>query len=78
MADMQDAIKSLQETATVMAGIQARQAVALKDSANWLEQHEKRLQRLETSSAEANEKLNALISIVDDLVRRDGGRQKPS
>jgi len=78
MADMQDAIKSLQETANVMAGIQARQAAALRDSTVWLEQREKRLQRLETVSAEANEKLNALISIVEDRVRRDGGRQKPT
>ena len=76
MADMQDAIRELQETAIVMSGIQARQAEVLKGQGAWLEQHEKRMQRLETNLAEAGEKLNALISVVDDLVRRDEGQKQ--
>jgi len=71
--DMQAAIKELQETAIVMAGIQARQAAALKDQAEWLNGHEKRMreheermQRIELNLAEATDKLNALINIVDD------------
>jgi hypothetical protein len=42
----------------------------------WLEQHEKPMQRLETNLAEAGERLNALISVVDDLVRREGGQKQ--
>jgi hypothetical protein len=76
MADMQDAIRELQETAIVMSGIQARQAEVLKGQGLWLEQHEKRMQRLETNLAEAGEKLNALTSVVDDLGRRDEGQKR--
>jgi hypothetical protein len=75
MADMRDAIREFQETAIVMSGIQARQAEVLKGQ-GWLEQHEKRMQRLETNLAEAGERLNALISVVDDLGRRNGGQKK--
>jgi len=78
--DMQAAIKELQETAIVMSGIQARQAAALKDQAVWLEGHEKRmreheermqrikrnLERIDLNLAEATDKLNALINIIDD------------
>ena len=80
---MQPAIRELQETAIVMADIQARQAAVLKDQAVWLEGHEKRLhdhedrirrhdeilQRVELNLAEATDKLNALINIVDDRRR---------
>ena len=66
---MQAAIKELQETAIVMSGIQARQAAALKDQAEWLDGHEKRLRehdellkRIELNLAEATDKLNALIA----------------
>ena len=77
--DMQAAIKQLQETAIVMAGIQARQAEAIKDHAEWLQahdramleldarmvRHERNLDRIELGLAEATDKLNALIDIVD-------------
>jgi len=70
--DMQAAIKQLQETAIVMAGIQARQAEAIKDHAEWLVQHdqamlrhEANMARIELGLAEATDKLNALIDIVD-------------
>jgi hypothetical protein len=76
MADMQDAIKKLQKTAIVMSAIQARQAEVRKGQGEWLEQHEKRMQRLETNLAEAGEKLNALISVVEDSVRRNGGQKQ--
>ncbi len=71
--DMQGAIKELQETAIVMAGIQTRQASALKDHADWLleqqeaiRRHERNMARIELGLAEATDKLNALIHIVDD------------
>jgi len=71
--DMQAAIKQLQETAIVMAGIQARQAEAIKDHTEWLVQHDQAMlrheaimARVELGLAEATDKLNALIDIVDD------------
>jgi hypothetical protein len=38
--DMEGAIKQLQETAVVVAGIQARQAEVLKAHGQWLEKHQ--------------------------------------
>jgi len=77
---MQAAIIELQETAIVMSGIQSRQAAVLKDHSKWLEQHEKAqqrhsewleqhektMQRIDLALAEVADKLNALITIVDD------------
>jgi hypothetical protein len=75
--DMQGAIKELQETAIVMAGIQARQAEALKGHGEWLVEHEhnmaehdRRMTRIESKLEEATDKLNALTSVVDGVVRR--------
>lgn len=80
---MQGAIKELQETAIVMAGIQARQAELVKGHSDWLVEHDRTMARVESNLAEATGKmndiesnltettgkLNALISIVDDMVR---------
>ena len=75
--DMQGAIKQLQETAIVMAGIQARQAEALKghEHQSNLAEHERRMTHIETNLSEATDKLNALISIVDDLARHRKERE---
>ena len=79
--DMQGAIRELQETAIVMAGIQARQAEVLKGHGEWLvehernmAEHERRMTRIETKLEEASGKLNALIS-VDGVVRRREERE---
>ena len=42
--DMEGAIKQLQETVIVMAGLQARQAEVLKGHGEWLEQHERAME----------------------------------
>jgi chromosome segregation ATPase len=67
--DMQGAIKELQETAIVMAGIQARQAEALKGRGEWLvehehnmAEHERRMTRIESTMAAATEKLPRIES----------------
>jgi hypothetical protein len=70
--DMQAAIKELQETAIVVAGIQARQAEVLKGHGEWLEEHlrslarhERFVARHEELMAEMEDKLNGLIGAVD-------------
>ncbi|MGO9261167.1 MAG: hypothetical protein ACLQU1_33390 [Bryobacteraceae bacterium] len=82
--DMQAAIKELQETVVVMAGIQARQAEVLKGHAEWLEEnerwmtrhrqavarHEQMMARHDQMMAEMEDKLNGLIGFVDDMARR--------
>jgi hypothetical protein len=74
---MESVIKQLQDTATVMAGIQARQAEVLKSHSEWLEQHhkfiakhEQMVARHDQMMAEMEDKLNGLIGYVD-------GNRKP-
>ena len=43
MADMQQTIKELQDTLTVVVGIQARQAELLKGHGEWLQEHDRAL-----------------------------------
>ena len=69
-------IRQLQDSMTVMAGIEARQAEALKGQAEWLEGHQKRLAEHDRFVAEHQHlmkemdgKLNALIAIVDGMIR---------
>jgi hypothetical protein len=50
--DMELVLKQLQDTATVMAGIQARQAEVLKGHGEWLEQHNAFIARHEEMMAE--------------------------
>jgi hypothetical protein len=78
--DMELVLKQLQDTATVMAGIQARQAEVLKGHGEWLEEHhasiarheafvarhEEFLVRHEQTMREIEDKLNGLIGYVDD------------
>jgi len=58
-----------------MAGIRARQADVLKGHSEWLAEHQRNMSRIESNLAEATDKLNSLISIVDDLVRRRKERE---
>jgi hypothetical protein len=76
--DMEAVIRQLQDTATVMAGIQARQAAALKEHSIWLEEHEKsmtehrlRMERIEANLADGAEKMKHietnLVEATDKL-----------
>ena len=69
--DMQAAIKQLQETAIVMAGIHARQAVALKAHGQWLEDHtlamrhhDERVAEHEERMAELDRKLDRIAELI--------------
>jgi len=68
--DMEQVIKQLQDTATVMAGIQARQAEVLKGHSQWLEEHHTFIRRHQQVMAEIEDKLNGLIGYID-------GHRKP-
>jgi hypothetical protein len=82
--DMDLVLKQLQDTATVMAGIQARQAEVLKGHGDWLAEHNASIARHEAFVAkheqmaalfdakmiEIEDKLNGLIGYVD-------GNRKP-
>jgi hypothetical protein len=68
--DMEQAIRELQDTVIVMAGIQARQAEVLKGQSQWLEQHQAFLARHQQVMAEIEDKLNGLNGYVD-------GNRKP-
>ena len=70
--DMEQVIKQLQETTTVMAGIQARQAEVLKSHGEWLEEHNASIAKHDQMMAhhhqvmaEIEDKLNGLIGYID-------------
>ena len=77
--DYEQVMRDLQDTMTVVVAVQARQAAALKDSAEWLdslqraynihqqklEDHDRRMEQvIDERLAEMTEKLDALIDIV--------------
>jgi hypothetical protein len=81
-SDMEAVIKELKETAIVMAGIQSRQAAALKDHAEWLQSHDRAMARHDKEMAEArergkatDERIEKLVIAIGEFIRgRDGKR----
>jgi len=81
--DMEAVIRQLQETMVVMAYVQERNSAGLKDHAEWLAGQQMRLKEHEQWLAdhkqamaehdrkmiEFDDKLNALIVIVDGMIR---------
>jgi hypothetical protein len=76
---MEAAIKELQETAIVMAGIQSRQAEMLKDHAEWLQSHDRAMieilengrktdERIDRLQAEARERGQIIDQRIEKLV----------
>ena len=63
--DMEQVLKQLQETATVMAGIQARQAEVSKGHSAWLEQYQAYIFKHDQMMSEMEDELNGLIGYVD-------------
>jgi hypothetical protein len=86
LRDMEDVIRQLQDTATVMAGIQARQAEALQEHAIWLQEHDRAIaeQRerdkiIDQRFQELGERIDNLVSGIGEYIRRrdadDASRQ---
>ena len=61
-------IKGLQETATVMAGIQARQAEALKNHGEWLQEHHRVMAELRNRDRVIDERLDKLVVAIGELI----------
>jgi hypothetical protein len=84
--DFEKVFAQLQETLTVMANIQARHAQVLKEHCEWQEQneafftrmregqqlHEQRLATHDLRMVEIDEKLSAMIQVVDGPIKRNG------
>jgi hypothetical protein len=68
MPDIAQAIKQLEETATVMAGIQSRQAAMLKDHAEWLQAHDKAIGDARALGRETDERIEKLVIAIGKLV----------
>lgn len=68
MPGLEQAIKKLEETATVMAGIQARQASMLRDHSEWLQEHDKAVAQLDQGALEAQARGEALDTRIEKLV----------
>jgi hypothetical protein len=69
MAKMETMMRSLQDTQIVMASIQERQARVQKLQAGELDAMRARFERIETSLAEAGDKINALVTMMAQHVR---------
>jgi len=67
--DFEETMRQVQDTLTVMAGIQARQAAVSKEHSKWLEEHTRAMAEHDRRILKIDEKLNAMINIVDE--RRD-------
>ena len=79
--DFEETMRQVQDTLTVMAGIQARQAAVAKEHSNWLEEqtrsivrhnawleeHNRLMSEHDRHILEIDEKLNAMINIVDGM-----------
>jgi len=77
MSDLQQTLKQLQDTLTVVIGIQARQAEIAKGHSQWLEEqqtaiirHEQAVARHDQIMAEIDDKLNGLIGFMDGQFRK--------
>jgi hypothetical protein len=68
MADMQQTIKELQDTLTVVAGIQARQAELIKGHGEWLQEQDRTMARHDKEMAEARERARQIDERIDTLV----------
>jgi hypothetical protein len=66
---MAAAIKELQETAIVMAGIQSRQAGMLKDHAEWLQSHDRAMVEARERGKATDERIDRLVSAIGELIR---------
>jgi hypothetical protein len=60
--DFEETMRQVQDTLTVMAGIQARQAAVAKEHSNWLEEQARAMADHDRHILEIDEKLNAMIS----------------
>lgn len=69
MADMAQTIRDLQDTATVMAGIQARQAEALKEHALWLQEHDRAIAESRERGRQTDERIDRLTVAIGELIR---------
>ena len=68
--DFEAEINGLKDTLVVMAEIQRRQAEVQRTQAEGLATHEKEIAHIRRNLVEATDKLNALIDIVDGVIRK--------
>lgn len=67
--NMQEAIRELQEAATVMAGIQARQAEVLKQHGEWLQEHDRAMAEMRERDRILDERIANLVSAIGEFIR---------
>jgi len=69
--------KDVDDALTVMGGLQARQGRVLKDHAEWLQEHDRTMARIEASIAAqvaagkaTDERIEKLVSGIGEFMRR--------
>jgi hypothetical protein len=74
MPDLTQALRELQETAIVMAGIQAKQAKMLKDHAKWLVEHDRAITEARERGKATDERIEQLVIAIGEFIRRRDGK----
>jgi chromosome segregation ATPase len=75
---LREAIKDLQEAATVTGYAQARLERSHQDHAEWLESHNKAMADHTQAMREIDERIRAIVSAIGELTVRIGIPPKPS
>jgi hypothetical protein len=65
---MQETIKQLQDTLTVVVGIQARQAELIKGHGEWLASHDRAIAEDRERGRETDKRIEDLVSAIGRLV----------
>jgi hypothetical protein len=66
--EMETAIRQLQDASTVMAALEARHAVMMKDHAEWLVAHDKAIAEARERGKATDARIEALGERIDKLV----------
>jgi hypothetical protein len=69
---MEEVLKELQDTLTVMAGIQARQAEIQKGHSEWLQEHDRVMTELRERDKIIDERIDKLVLSIGEWISRSG------
>ena len=73
----------MDDALAVMGGLQARQGRVLKDHSEWLQVHERAMERIEKNIAAqvaagkaTDERIDRLVTAIGEFMRRNGGERR--
>lgn len=70
--DIRQALRDIQDTLAVTAGIQQRQAELIREHGNWLAAHDRAMNEIREAGRRTDERIEALVTAIGKLI---AGRQ---